>query len=135
MATPMDRGVSGETDLTPAERVLRAYHPGVHHLVRPLLDAIANLMSYQPTDLDDLAKLLSSLGGGSANINVVGEIGSLVATLAQTRVVDSLPDAEKNAFSEWVTTYTTELQETAEEVMNQALYAVEAGSSQTGGAR
>ncbi|MCZ0984019.1 hypothetical protein O1L60_45475 [Streptomyces diastatochromogenes] len=124
-----------QTSRTAAERAALAYQPDVHPAVRPLLDAIAHLHSYQPADTADLAQLLRSLGGDTSGAtNAVAEIGELVKDLAHHPVTAELPGAERVALAREATEYgEVALQGEGEDQLNQVLHILERSPAPTGG--
>ncbi|MFF2571084.1 hypothetical protein [Streptomyces sp. NPDC058084] len=119
--------VSSQTSRTAAARAALAYQPDVHPAVRPLLDAIAQLHSYQPTDTSDLAALLRSIGGDTSGAtNAVAEIGDLVKNLVHHPVTAELPGSERVALAREATEYgEVALQGEGEEQLNQVLHILE----------
>ncbi|MER6253624.1 hypothetical protein ABT224_19940 [Streptomyces sp. NPDC001584] len=111
---------------TAAECAARAYDADVHPAARALLDAVAQLHAYQPTDRSDLAKLLRSLGGDTTgSTNAVAEIGALVKNLVQHPVTGDLPRSERAAAVELAAEYGEVQLGEAEDTVNQLLHVVE----------
>ncbi|MFJ4965921.1 hypothetical protein ACIP6P_26350 [Streptomyces sp. NPDC088729] len=112
---------------TPAQRVVAAYAPEVHPAVRPLLDAIAHLASYEVADRADLARLVASLGGlGDGTINASAEIAVLVEGYSRHAVLGrSSEAAELGAlFSE------VHVQGEGEDIVNQLVYRIQGGPAE-----
>jgi hypothetical protein len=64
--------------------------PGVHPAAAAILNAIQDLGRYQPTDADDAAALLLSLGGdGTGTTNVVCEAIDLLGTIGRHPAITS----------------------------------------------
>ncbi|MEV1042976.1 hypothetical protein AB0J01_41410 [Streptomyces sp. NPDC050204] len=124
-----------QTSRTAAERAALAYQPDIHPAARPLLDAIAMLHDYQPTDTADLAQLLRSIGGDTSGAtNAVAEIGDLVKNLVHHQVTTELPDSERVVVDREAVEYgEIVLQGEGEEQMNQVLHALEARTTPTTG--
>lgn len=114
-----------------AERVALAYQPDVHPAARALLDAIAQLHSYQPASTDDLAQLLRSIGGDTSGAtNAVSELGDLVKSLVHHPVTDTLTGPDRVALTRTATQYgEVVLQGEAEEYMNDVLHVLEEPSA------
>ncbi|MFD5881056.1 hypothetical protein [Streptomyces yangpuensis] len=111
---------------TAAECAARAYDADVHPAARALLDAIAQLHTYQPTDRNDLALLVRSLGGDSTGTtNAVAEVGALVKYLVQNAVMGDLPRVERQAAVELAAEYGEVQLGEAEDTVNQLLHVVE----------
>ncbi|MEU3399359.1 hypothetical protein [Streptomyces filamentosus] len=110
-----------------AERVALAYQPDVHPAARALLDAIAQLHSYEPASTDDLAQLLRSIGGDTSGAtSAVSELGDLVKHLARHPVTNSLTGSGRTALARAATEYgEVVLQGEAEEYMNDVLHVLE----------
>jgi hypothetical protein len=112
---------------TAAQRVARAYAPEVHPAVRPLLDAIAHLDSYEVADRADLARLVASLGGlGDGTINASAEIAVLVEGYSRHSLLGrSSEAAELGAlFSE------VHVQGEGEEIVNQLVHRIQGGPAE-----
>ncbi|MER0443062.1 hypothetical protein ABR738_00475 [Streptomyces sp. Edi4] len=122
-----------QTSRTAAERAALAYQPDVHPAVRPLLDAIAHLHSYQPADTADLARLLRSIGGDTSGAtNAVAEIGDLVKSLVSSPATAGLPRADRVALAREAAEYgEVSLMGEGEEQLNQVIYLLEGNSEPT----
>lgn len=118
---------SSSLSRTAVERSNLAYQPDVHPAVRPLLDAVALLHSYQPKDAADAAQLLTSLGGiGDGSPNAVAEIGELVKAIVRDPVMSELPRAERAFLARQADEYSDViLQGEGEDALNQLVHAVE----------
>ncbi|PZT71548.1 hypothetical protein [Streptomyces sp. AC1-42T] len=107
---------------TPAQRVAAAYAPEVHPAVRPLLDAIAHLASYEVADRADLARLVASLGGlGDGTINASAEIAVLIETYSRHALLGRAPEAAELGalFSE------VHVQGEGEDIVNQLVHRIQ----------
>jgi hypothetical protein len=66
--------------------------------VRPLLDAIAHLATYQPADRADLARLVASLGGlGDGTLNATGEVATLIERYSRHPLLAAGPNRQQAA--------------------------------------
>ncbi|MDJ0465035.1 hypothetical protein [Streptomyces sp. H27-C3] len=109
----------------PAQRVARAYAPEVHPAVRPLLDAIAHLESYEVADRADLARLVASLGGlGDGTINASAEIAVLVEGYSRHPLLGRSSETAElgGLFSE------VHVQGDGEEIVNQLVHRIQGGA-------
>ncbi|WP_435058467.1 hypothetical protein [Streptomyces sp. bgisy060] len=107
---------------TAAQRAARAYAPGVHPAVRPLLDAIAHLGSYEVADRADLARLVASLGGlGDGTVNASAEIAVLVEGYSRHALLGRCPEAAElgGLFSE------VHVQGEGEDIVNQLVHRIQ----------
>ncbi|MFB7649330.1 hypothetical protein ACFC0S_16270 [Streptomyces sp. NPDC056084] len=122
-----------QTSRTAAERAALAYQPDVHPAVRPLLDAIALLHSYEPADTADLARLLRSIGGDTSGAtNAVAEIGDLVKDFVSGPATAGLPKADRAALAREAAEYgEVALMGEGEEQLNQVIYLLEGSSEPT----
>ncbi|MEJ8654752.1 hypothetical protein WKI65_43640 [Streptomyces sp. MS1.AVA.3] len=112
---------------TAAERVARAYAPEVHPAVRPLLDAIAHLASYEVADRADLARLVASLGGlGDGTVNASAEIAVLVEGCSRHPLLAG--SAEAAELGAWYSEMN--VQGAGEEIVNQLVHRIQGGSAE-----
>ncbi|WP_282797348.1 hypothetical protein [Streptomyces sp. CC224B] len=112
------------TTKTGAQRAARAYAPEVHPAVRPLLDAIAHLGSYDPADRADLARLVASLGGlGDGTVNATAEIAILVEGYSRHPLMGRHPEAAELGalYSE------VHVQGEGEDIVNQLVHRIQEG--------
>ncbi|TQE33192.1 hypothetical protein [Streptomyces ipomoeae] len=114
---------------TAAERVARAYAPEVHPAVRPLLDALAHLNSYQVADRADLARLVTSLGGlGDGTVNAAAELAGLVESYSRHPLLVQTPEGVQAAelgalYSE------VHVQGEGEEIVNQLVHLIQGNTA------